>query len=47
MSSFVRHFSDTHGWLKVTLNNDGSFTWKYNAVQGPGTDSGSRVKSGG
>jgi hypothetical protein len=43
----VKRFSDTWGWLKITFNDDGSFSWQYNPVTGTGTDSGSRVKVGG
>jgi len=38
----VKRFSDTHGWLKLTLHSDGSFDWQFKPVAGPGTDSGSR-----
>jgi hypothetical protein len=41
-SYIVRRFSDTHGWLQLALKDDGSFDWMYNAVEGAGTDSGSR-----
>ncbi len=44
-SYITKRFSDTHGWLQLTLRADGSFDWKYNAVQGPSTDSGSRSAS--
>jgi acid phosphatase type 7 len=43
----VRRFSDTHGWLKLTLNADGSFSWAFNPVDGSSTDSGSRARPGG
>ena len=38
----VKRFSDTHGWLRLTLRPDGGFAWKFVAVSGPGSDSGSR-----
>ena len=38
----VKRFSDTHGWLKLTLHADGSFDWQFKSVAGPGADSGSR-----
>jgi acid phosphatase type 7 len=38
----VKRFSDTHGWLKLTLHSDGSFEWQFKPIAGPGTDSGSR-----
>ena len=38
----VKRFSDTHGWLKLTLKDDGGFTWEFMPVAGPGTDSGRR-----
>jgi acid phosphatase type 7 len=40
----VKRFSDTHGWLKLTLNADGSFSWAFNPVDGSSTDSGSRAR---
>jgi hypothetical protein len=43
----VKRFSDTHGWLALTLNADGSFSWEFKPVDGSGTDSGSRVRPGG
>lgn len=46
-SYIVKRFSDTHGWLKLTLNSDGSFSWTFMPVTGSSTDSGSRVKPGG
>lgn len=39
----VKRFDDTHGWLKLTLNSDGSFSWRFMPVDGDGTDSGSRT----
>ena len=41
-SYIVKRFSDTHGWLKLTLEDDGGFTWQFMPVAGPGTDSGRR-----
>ncbi|MDT0197489.1 hypothetical protein Q9R30_19280 [Arthrobacter sp. AB6] len=35
-------FSDTHGFLRLTLRHDGSFDWNFIATRGPGTDSGTR-----
>jgi acid phosphatase type 7 len=45
-SYIVKKFSDTHGWLKLTLNTDGSFSWQFNSVSGAGTDTGTRVGTG-
>ena len=42
----VKRFSDTHGWLRLTLRSDGSFSWKFVSVSGSGTDSGSRPAPG-
>ncbi len=39
-------FTNTYGWLKLTLNKDGSFTWVFNSVNGPGEDSDKRAASG-
>ena len=40
----VKRFSDTWGWLKMTLKADGSYTWQYNPTSGGmQTDSGSRA----
>jgi hypothetical protein len=40
----TKRFSDTYGWLKLTLNADGSFSWKYVPVSGEmQTDSGTRA----
>src|SRR3954454_4232466 len=41
-SYIAERFSDTHGWLKVTLKPDGSFDWQFQAVDGTSSDSGSR-----
>ena len=38
----VKRFSDTHGWLKLTLEDDGGFSWRFMPVSGPSTDTGSR-----
>jgi len=35
-------FSDTHGWLQLTLHADGSFDWRFNPVDGSSTDAGHR-----
>jgi acid phosphatase type 7 len=43
----VKRFSDTYGWLRLTLNADGSFSWVFEPVVGDGTDSGSRVRRAG
>jgi hypothetical protein len=40
----VKRFSDTHGWLKLTLNWDGSFSWVFMPVDGQGSDSGVRPR---
>ncbi len=42
----ARRFDDTHGWLELRLAGDGSFSWTYHAVDGPGSDSGSRGRPG-
>jgi hypothetical protein len=41
-SYVAERFSDTHGWLKLTLKSDGSFAWQFQPVEGTGSDSGSR-----
>lgn len=39
----VKRFSDTHGHIRMTLNNDGSYSWNYVPVGGAmQTDSGTR-----
>ncbi|WP_240721449.1 metallophosphoesterase [Pseudarthrobacter sp. NamE5] len=38
-------FSDTHGFLRLTLRHDGSFDWNFVATTGDGTDSGTRSAS--
>ena len=41
--AFIRsRFADTHGWLALSLHPDGSFAWRYQAVDGTGADAGSR-----
>ncbi len=45
-SYIVKRFSDTWGWLKLSLYPDGSFSWEFNPVQGSSTDSGSRPAPG-
>jgi len=42
-SYIAERFSDTHGWLKLTLKADGSFDWQFQPVDGTGSDSGSRA----
>ncbi len=41
-SYLAKRFSDTHGWLQLSLKADGSFDWKYHPVVGTSTDSGTR-----
>ena len=41
-SFIARRFSDTHGFIKLTLKANGSFQWKFQPVAGRGTDSGTR-----
>jgi len=41
-SYIVKRFSDTHGFLRLTLRGNGSFDWKFVATSGPGTDAGTR-----
>jgi hypothetical protein len=38
----VKRFSDTYGWLALSLHQDGSFDWRYHPVVGTSTDSGTR-----
>ncbi|WP_240721438.1 metallophosphoesterase [Pseudarthrobacter sp. NamE5] len=38
----VKRFSDTHGFLKLTLRPDGSFDWNFVPTTGSSTDSGTR-----
>jgi acid phosphatase type 7 len=35
-------FSDTHGWLRLTLWENGAFWWRFMPVDGPGSDIGGR-----
>jgi hypothetical protein len=37
-----KRFSDTHGFLRLTLHGDGSFDWNFVATTGDATDSGTR-----
>jgi hypothetical protein len=37
-----KRFSDTHGFLRLTLHGDGSFDWNFVATTGDGKDSGTR-----
>lgn len=51
-SYIVKRFYDTYGWLKMTLNTDGSFSWAFNPVSNAtgttlNSDSGSRPAVGG
>jgi hypothetical protein len=39
----VKRFSDTHGWLELTLKKDGSFRWDFHPLDGLSTDSGVRA----
>jgi hypothetical protein len=41
-SYIAERFSDTHGWLRLTLHDDGSFEWRFMPVSGHSTDSGRR-----
>ncbi|MHA7263345.1 metallophosphoesterase family protein [Arthrobacter sp. TMN-37] len=41
-SYIVKRFSDTHGFLRLTLRDDGSFAWKFVPTSGSSTDSGTR-----
>jgi hypothetical protein len=38
----VKRFSDTHGWLQLSLHSDGSFEWEFRPVVGENSDSGTR-----
>ena len=42
----VKRFSDTYGWLSLSLHPDGSFDWRFVPVVGTSTDSGSRPAPG-
>ncbi len=37
-----KRFSDTHGFLRMTLRGDGSFDWNFVPTSGTATDSGTR-----
>ena len=37
-----KRFSDTHGFLRLTLRTDGSFDWNFVPTTGEGTDEGTR-----
>lgn len=37
-----KRFSDTHGFLRLTLHGDGSFDWNFVPTTGSSTDSGTR-----
>ncbi|SEQ06285.1 hypothetical protein SAMN05444745_103331 [Arthrobacter sp. OV608] len=39
-----KRFSDTHGFLRLTLHGDGSFDWNFVPTTGTSTDSGTRSK---
>ncbi|RJU00293.1 hypothetical protein D6T65_13100 [Arthrobacter frigidicola] len=41
-SYIEKRFSDTHGFLRLTLRDDGSFDWKFVPTSGPSRDSGTR-----
>ena len=45
-SYIAERFSDTHGWLKLTLEDDGGFRWEFMPVSGSGTDTGRRPPVG-
>ncbi|WP_251043287.1 metallophosphoesterase [Arthrobacter sp. ISL-48] len=38
----VKRFSDTYGFLRLTLRHDGSFDWNFVPTSGPSTDTGTR-----
>jgi acid phosphatase type 7 len=38
----VKRFSDTHGFLRMTLRANGSFEWNFVPTSGSGTDAGTR-----
>ena len=42
-SYIERRFADTHGWLALSLDPDGSFSWQFHAVDGHEVDMGSRA----
>jgi len=39
----AKRFSDTRGFLRLTLHDDGSFDWNFVATTGSSTDSGTRA----
>ena len=41
-SYIVKRFSNTHGFLRMTLRDNGSFDWKFVPTTGSGTDAGTR-----
>ncbi|WP_307843340.1 hypothetical protein [Arthrobacter sp. MSA 4-2] len=41
-SYIEKRFSDTHGFLRLTLRDDGSFDWKFVPTSGSSRDSGTR-----
>ncbi|MHA7180222.1 metallophosphoesterase family protein [Arthrobacter sp. MDB2-24] len=41
-SYIEERFSDTHGYLRLTLRGDGSFDWEFVPTSGSSTDSGTR-----
>jgi acid phosphatase type 7 len=41
-SYIEKRFSDTHGFLRLTLHSDGSFDWNFMPTTGSSTDSGTR-----
>ncbi|MEC5200466.1 hypothetical protein RCH21_002712 [Arthrobacter sp. PL16] len=41
-SYIKKRFSDTHGFLRMTLHDDGSFDWKFVPTSGTSTDAGTR-----
>jgi hypothetical protein len=42
-SYIVKRFSNTHGFLRMTLRDNGSFTWNFVPTTGSGTDAGTRA----
>ncbi|MFF1883453.1 hypothetical protein ACFVVC_18515 [Pseudarthrobacter sp. NPDC058196] len=42
-SYIEKRFSDTHGFLRLTLRDDGSFDWNFVPTSGSSTDSGTRA----
>jgi hypothetical protein len=41
-SFIVKRFSDTHGFLRMTLHDNGSFDWNFVPTSGPSKDAGTR-----